>query len=204
MNKLDNLFGKTNINWKKVIIMAILCGIITGLLLCVPFLNGTSIQNIGVCMEAWVFLALIIILNSEKPLEAALKTFVFFLISQPLVYLVQVPFSWLHWQIFMYYKRWFIITLLTIPGGFIAWYTKKGNILSVLILAVADALLMFLEFPSHLLTLTLHFPHQIIALCFILASSAYYTLHLIKDKKLRILSFAIKLVFLAAGIFYNI
>lgn len=29
----------------------------------------------------------------KKPLESALKTFVFFLISQPLIYLLQVPFS---------------------------------------------------------------------------------------------------------------
>ncbi len=202
MTLLNNLFGKVNISWKKLILMAVVCGVVSGLLLCIPFLEGTSLENIGVCFEGWIFLALIIILNSEKPLEAALKTFVFFLVSQPIIYLVQVPFSWLHWQIFMYYKRWFIFTLLTLPGGFIAWFTKKGNVLSMLILAVADGLLMFMEFPMHLLSLIHHFPHQLIALCFILASSAFYTLYLLKDKKLRIASFAIKLIFLIAGIFY--
>lgn len=36
-------------------------------------------------------------MNSKDPLDSALKTFVFFLISQPLVYLVQVSFSEMGW-----------------------------------------------------------------------------------------------------------
>ena len=202
IKKIDDVYGNLKITWIKVLIMALACGLLTGVLMLIPQLKGTSFQNIGVCMEAWIALALVIILDSEKPLEASLKTFAFFLISQPLIYLVQVPFAALGWQLFMYYKRWFIITLLTLPGAFIAWYTRKGNLLSVLILAVADGILMFMEVPMHLTTLKLYFPHQILALIFIFASSCYYTLHLIKDKKLRIVSFALKLVFLAAGLMY--
>ena len=202
IKKIDRIYGGLKITWPKVIIMALVCGIMTGVLMIIPQIKGTSFQNIGVCMEAWVALALVIILNAEKPVEACLKTFMFFLISQPLIYLVQVPFASLGWQLFMYYKRWFIITLLTLPGAFIAWYVKKGNIWSVLIFAVADALLMFIEVPMHLVTLKLYFPHQILALIFIFAFSSYCTLHLFKEKKLRIVSFALKLVFLIAGLMY--
>ena len=202
MKLIGKYFGGLDMSWKKVIFLAVVCGVTTGLLLCLPFIEGTSFENIGVCMEAWIALALLVILNSEKPVEAGLKTFVFFLISQPLIYLIQVPFSWMHWEIFMYYKRWFIITLLTLPGGMIAWFTKKGNTLSMLILAVADAILMFMEFPMHLYSLIHHFPHQMIALAFILASSCFYTLHLLKKKELRVMSFILKALFLAAGLVY--
>ena len=62
-------------------------------------------------------MAMYIILNCDSPLEAGKKTFIFFLISQPLIYLVQVPFSWLHWAIFVYYPTWGILTLFTFPGA---------------------------------------------------------------------------------------
>ena len=198
---LNRIYGNTDMSWKKVLIFAVCCAFVTGLILCVPFLEGTSLENIGVCFEAWIALALVVIINSEKPVEAGLKSFVFFLISQPLIYLVQVPFSWMHWGIFMYYKRWFIITLLTLPGGMIAWYSKKGNLLSLAVLACADAILLALEFPYHLTSLIHHFPHQLLALAFILFSSSFYTMHFLKNRKYRALSFAIKALLLAGGIF---
>lgn len=54
----------------------------------------------GETLEAWVFFAVIIIANAKSSLDSALKTFVFFLISQPLIYLLQVPFTWQGWGSF--------------------------------------------------------------------------------------------------------
>ena len=105
--------------WPKLILFAVISGIITALIaLLVP--EGNSIRQIAVTFEAWVVLAIIIVVNCEKPLEAACKTFVYFLISQPLVYLIQVPFSRLGWELFGYYRYWFYWTLATFPGGYIA------------------------------------------------------------------------------------
>lgn len=158
---IKKLFGGIEMTWKRVIIFAILAGIYTALMaILVP--ENNSFHDIAVTPEAWVLLAMIIIANCKKPLEAALKTFVFFLISQPLVYLIQVPFNAYGWQIFNYYPYWFKITLLTLPGAYIAWYTKKDNIIAGLIFSVAAAFLVWMginycasfteSWPNHFLS----------------------------------------------------
>lgn len=89
---LQKLFGGINLTWPKLIAFAVIMGIYTALMaMLVP--DGNSFHDIVVTMEWWVLPAILIIVNCKKPLEAALKTFVFFLISQPLVYLIQVPFN---------------------------------------------------------------------------------------------------------------
>ena len=107
---LSKLFGGIRMTWKRLIIFAVISGVITGLIaLLVP--DNNSIHQIAVTFEAWIVLAIIVVVNCEKPAEAALKTFVYFLISQPLVYLVQVPFNRLGFGLFRYYwPYWFIWT----------------------------------------------------------------------------------------------
>ncbi len=156
---LKKIFGQLEMKWWKVIVFAVIMGVYTGVIaLLVP--RECWVHDIAVTFERWILPAMFVILNCEKPVEAALKTFVFFLISQPLVYLVQVPFASMGWDLFKYYPYWFKITLLTIPGGFIAWYVKKDNILSGLILSVAliilamsaavYAITAISDFPKHL------------------------------------------------------
>ena len=84
-------------SWKLVIILSVICGVIPGLLMVPEQLSGTSFQMPGISFEFWICAGLFISLNCNKPLDAGLKVFVFFLISQPLIYLVQVPFSLLGW-----------------------------------------------------------------------------------------------------------
>ena len=123
---LQKLFGGINLTWPKLIIFAVIMGIYTALMaMLVP--DGNSFHDIAVTMEWWVLPAILIIVNCKKPLEAALKTFVFFLISQPLVYLIQVPFNGMGWGLFGYYPFWFKVTLLTFPAAFIGWYMKKDK-----------------------------------------------------------------------------
>ena len=103
------LFGGIKMTWQRVIIFAVIAGVITALAaMLIP--DGNSLHEIAVSLEAWILFAILIITNCKKPWGAALKTFVFFLISQPLVYLIQVPFSWMGWGLFRYYRYWFIIT----------------------------------------------------------------------------------------------
>ena len=158
---LEKVFGGLEMSWPRVIIFAIIMGIWTALMaMLAP--DGSSFHDIAVTIEWWVLPAMVIIVNSKKPLEAALKTFVFFLISQPLVYLIQVPFSDMGWGLFRYYPYWFKITLLTFPGAFLGWFVKRDKWYSGVILSVMTVLLGLVGVscisrcletpPNHLLT----------------------------------------------------
>ncbi len=138
---LEKIYGGLTMSWPVVILLAVGAAVLTAAFLIVPAFKGTSFERMGVYLEAWFVPAVLIMANCEKPLESALKVFVFFLISQPLIYLLQVPFTMFGWGIFMYYKRWFIATLLTFPMAFAGWYITKRNWLSVLIFAPVLAFL---------------------------------------------------------------
>ena len=113
--------------------------------------------------------------NCRKPLESALKTFVFFLVSQPLIYLLQVPFSSVGWQIFNYYRTWFIWTLCTFPMAFIGWYITKRNWLGVLILAPVLAFLGMTAWQCGAECVR-SFPRMLIAALFCVAQIVVYVL----------------------------
>jgi hypothetical protein len=157
----DKLYGGINLTWPGIILYAVGAAVLTTVFLVLPIFHGTSFVRMGETLEAWIFFAVIIIANAKSPLDSALKTFVFFLISQPLIYLLQVPFSWQGWGLFQYYKHWFILTLCTFPAAYIGWYIKKKNWLSLLILMPALILLVYLcedglkhvihQFPSLLI-----------------------------------------------------
>jgi len=138
INGLRKVFGGVKMTWLRVIIFSVVTAFITALCLIVPALSNTALKEMGVSYEFWFIFAIFIVSNCEKPLEAGLKCFVFFLISQPLIYLFQQPFAEVD-LIKSYYFRWFIQTLFTFPGGMIAFYIKKNNVLASLILAVAGA-----------------------------------------------------------------
>lgn len=203
MDKIKKIFYEQNLTWVKVILFSIICGVITGIIPLIKILDNTSIHNIAVCFEMWILLAMFIILNSKKPLEAGLKTFVFFLISQPLCYLVQVPFYRDGFGIFMYYTYWAKLTLLTFPGAIIAWYTKKENWLSVAILSVALFILSF-ELFGHFSTFIKSFPYQLLAVIFILFEIILFIKMIFNDKKKRIVLYSLCLVFLMFSAFYTV
>ena len=87
---LYKLFGGVDVSWPKIILYSIAIAVITAAILMVPAFKDTSLYRVGETLEAWFFFAIIIMSACKTPLESALKTFVFFLISQPLVYLIQV------------------------------------------------------------------------------------------------------------------
>ncbi len=140
---IKKIFGGLEMTWRRLILFAVISGILTGLIaLLVP--DGNSIRQIAVTFEDWIVLAVIVVVNSRKPMEAACKVFVYFLISQPLVYLIQVPFNSMGFGLFLYYyPYWLYWTIATLPGGFIAWYIKKDDLLAAIILSVALSMLIF-------------------------------------------------------------
>lgn len=190
--KIKNLFGGLEISWPKLVIFSVIMGIYTALVaMLAP--DGNSFHDIAVTAEWWVLPAIIIIVNSKKPLEAALKTFVFFLISQPLVYLFQVPFSHMGWGLFGYYPFWFKITLLTFPGAFIGWYIKKDKWYSGIILSVMTVLLAitgvayihsFIETP----------PNHLISIIYCFVMIPLFIFAIFKDKIPRIITAVVTVV----------
>ena len=161
---VKKIFGGLKMTWPRLIIFAVISGIVTALIaLLVP--EGNSIRQIAVTFEVWIVLAVIIVVNCEKPLEAACKTFVYFLISQPLVYLIQVPFSSMGWGLFGYYRYWFCWTLATFPGAFIAWYIKRDDWIGAVIHSVALVALIWFG-AGYLKQLIGNFPYYLLATLF--------------------------------------
>lgn len=203
MNALRKIFFETKMTWKRVILLAIGSAILTAAVLLIPGLKETSASYLGVTPEAWFVFALIIVLNCEKPLEAAVKTFVFFLISQPLIYLIQVPFYDRGWEIFMYYPYWLKITILTLPGAAIAWFVKKDNIVSALILSVATGFIGIVLVGSGF-TVVQNFPGELIRTVFCLLEILLFIFVLLKNKRSRIVCAALTLAVMAAFGYYKL
>ena len=86
---MKKIFKTNKITWKNLLIFSILIGILVGIIDRIPILKNTSFQDIGVTLDVWIIFAIIIIYNSKSIKEAILKTFTFFLISQPLIYQLQ-------------------------------------------------------------------------------------------------------------------
>lgn len=162
MKKTEKLFFGIRMTWLRVILFAVLSAVVTAALLIIPGVKDTSLSNIGVSFECWILFAIIIMSNCEKPLEAGLKTFVFFLISQPLIYLLQVPFSWQGWELFRYYPRWFFLTLACFPAAIVGWFIKSRKWYGALILGAAIAFLCYLE-ANYIEYLVKAFPHYLAA-----------------------------------------
>ena len=113
--------------WVKLIIFAVAAGIWTGVMAMLPAAKDTSFADISIYFEWWILFGIVIIMNSRSPLDSGLKCFVFFLISQPLVYLTQIVAGQAGVSLFTYYRYWFMVTLLTLPMGYIGFFMKKDD-----------------------------------------------------------------------------
>ena len=198
MNKVKkffkNIFGGIEMGWKRVVVFAVAMGIYTALMaILVP--DGNSLHDIVATMEWWVLPAILIITNCKKPLEAAEKTFMFFLISQPIIYLLQVPFSEMGWGLFGYYPYWFKITLLTFPAAYIGWYMKKDKWYSGLILSVATTLLVFIG-VSYARGFSDSFPNHLLSTIYCFGIVPVFILGIFQNKTPRIITTVISLVVL--------
>ena len=190
---MKKLFGGLNITYTKLIIWAIIAGIYTAVMAILPITRDTSFRDITATFEVWVLFGIIIITNSKTPKEAALKSFIFFLISQPLVYLIQVPFSWQHWGLFCYYGYWFIWTILCLPMGYIGYHMKDNKWYSLLILT---PMLIFLGYHYYgfISEAISFFPNHLLSAIFTAGSMIIYSLFIFDNKKIKIIELIISLI----------
>ncbi|MBQ5543031.1 MAG: hypothetical protein IIU06_08205 [Erysipelotrichales bacterium] len=195
---MKKLFGGLNITWPKLIISAVILGIYTGIMAMAPFAKDTSLADISIYFDRWVLFGILIIMNSKSAKESALKCFVFFLISQPLVFLVQVPFNAYGWGIFVYYKYWFMWTLLTIPMGYIGYHMKQNKLWGVLILAPM-LLLVGLQYYGYVHETVTFFPRHLYSCIFCVITMILYSLFVFDNRKNVLICTALTAVILLAS-----
>lgn len=199
---IRKLFGGINLSWKRLIFFAIFAGIYTSVMALIPSAGGTSFADITISFEVWILFGVVIIMNSSSPMDSALKCFVFFLISQPLVYLIQVPFSDLGWGLFAYYRIWFIWTLLTFPMGFAGYYMKKNKWWGLLILT--PVLLLLAVHYAGFLGKTLYYPpHHLLSTIFCFVTLLLYPIEIFENRKIQITGIVISSVLIAAASVYS-
>lgn len=201
---MKKLFGSLKMSWLATIIFAVAAGLYTGLVMLVPAFKETSIQDIGISYEWWVVFAVIIVVNCKKDWEAMLKCFVFFLISQPLVYIVQVAVGSLgiEWAKMYYFKIWLPMTMLTLPGGLIAYYCKKQNLIGSVILGIGNTIQVVLGTYYAYQAVT-DFPHHLLSslICFI--SAIIMTYYIQQKTKHRVISLVLPVLLTVAAIVYT-
>ena len=196
MEKIKNWFGGINLTWKKLIIFAIIAGVYTAIMAMLPMAKDTSFSDLTVTFEVWILFGIFIIMNSKSAKDSALKCFVFFLISQPLVYLIQDVIN--HSQLFnTYYRYWFMWTIATIPMGFIGYYMKKDKWWGLLILTPI-LLLLGEEFAVYTSRTMFSFPRHLLTTIFCFATLIIYPLVIFNNKKVRITGLTISCLIIIA------
>ena len=189
---MKKIFGGINLTWKKLLAFAILIGIYTGIIAMIPMLKDTSFNDITVTFEVWIFFGIFIIMNSKSAKDSALKCFVFFLISQPLVYIVQDLIN--HSNLFMtYYRFWIGWTIACIPMGFIGYYMKKDKWWGLLILTPI-MILLGSEYSGYLSRTMFFFPRHLLTSLFCVVTLIVYPLVIFKNKKVRIVGEVINVI----------
>ena len=180
---MKKIFGGINLTWPKVIIMAITIGIYTAIMAMLSIAKDTSFSDLTVTFEVWIFFGIFIIMNSKSAKDSALKCFVFFLISQPLVYLIQDVIN--HSNLFLtYYRFWIAWTIGTIPMGFIGYFMKKDIWWGLVIL---KTMLIFLGLHySGFLNQTIYsFPYHLLSTLFCFITLLLYPICIFNNKKVK-------------------
>ncbi len=180
---MKKLFGGINLTWLKLVIFAIIAGVYTAVIAMIPELVYTSFNTITVTFEVWILFGIIIIMNSKSNLDSGLKCFVFFLISQPLVYIIQDMVNGS--ELFhTYYRFWIVWTIACFPMGFIGYYMKKDKWWGYLIL-LPMILFVGMEYSLYLSDFIFAMPRYILIVLFCIGTMIIYPLYIFNDKKIR-------------------
>ena len=164
--------------------MAVITGIYTAIMAMLPFMKDTSFSDLTISFEVWILFGIFIIVNSETAKESALKCFVFFLISQPLVYLIQDLINGS--QLFVtYYRNWVLWTVACLPMGYIGHYMKKDKWWGLIILLPIMGFLG-LHLNGYFAQSLFSFPRHLLTTLFCIVSLIVYPIVIFKDKRIRI------------------
>lgn len=196
MKKISAAFGGLPMTWPIVCGFAVIIGVYVGIINQIPILHDTSFQDIAVTLEWWVLFAVLIVSNCKSVWEAGLKCLVFFLISQPVIFLVELPTIGLDKALYYYTGIWLPVSLLTLPGGAIAFLAKRQNVLGAAILGVGNTIvaLMGVSYFQQILKV---FPRHLLTVASCAAIVAVTILGMQKKRRTRLLSAAITVLLTA-------
>ena len=199
---MKKIFGEINLTWKKLIIFAICSGVYTAVMAMLPALKNTSFRDLTETFEVWILFAILIIMNSTSAKDSALKCFMFFLISQPLVYLVQDIIN--RSNLFMtYYKFWLLWTIACLPMGFIGYYMKKDKYWGLAILMPVLLLLGFM-LNRYLSEMLFYFPRHLLTTVFCITTLILYPLVIFRNRKVKTIGLIISSLIVVAMIFLSL
>lgn len=101
-----------------------------------------------------------------------------------------------------YYTHiWLPMTILTIPGGFIAYQIKRQNLLGGVVMGLGNTIQAMLGLVYLGMTMK-NFPHHILSCLFCVASIIIMTLYIRKEKKPRLVALLLPIVLVAAMLLY--
>ena len=189
---MKKLFGGINLSWPKLIVMALLAAVYGAAVCIIPGLKETSFHNSSVSFEIWILFGIFIIMNSKSNIDSALKCFVFFLISQPLIYIIQDIINGSS-LVSSYYGYWFIWTIACLPMGFIGYYLKKDKWWGLLILVPMMIILGFDSY-QYFNQMLFSFPKHLLSYLFCVASLIIYPLYIFKNRINRIIGLVIGII----------
>ena len=199
---MQKLFGGINLTWKKLVLFSILAGVYTAVMAMLPIAKNTSFADITISFEVWILFGILIIVNSKSAKDSALKCFVFFLISQPLVYLIQDVIN--HSNLFLtYYRLWIPWTICTIPMGFIGYYMKKDKWWGLLIL-IPMLIFLGLHYSKFLGETLYYFPYHLLSTLFCIGTMIIYPIFIFNDKKVKLTGLITSLIIIIAMSFITL
>lgn len=188
--------------WPIVCIFAVLIGVYVGIINQIPLLYDTSFQDIAVTMEWWVLFAVFIVSNCRNAWEAGCKYLVFFLISQSVIYLVELPSLGWNRALYYYARIWLPISLLTLPGGVIAFFAKKQNTVGAVILAIGNTIVALMG-VSYFLRMRSTFPRHLLTVISCAAILAVIILGVQQKRRMRLFSLAVTVLLTTAVILWT-
>ncbi len=186
MNIIKKLFEGLNLTWLKLIALAVVVGLYTGLITYIPALEGTSFQDVLYHYEWWIFFGIIIIMNSKSALDSSLKCFVFYLISLFIGGLIAdlSKFSVVGWSSLGNYWEWVFPLLSAFSIGFVGFYMRKDKWWGLIILFPMLIILGY-HYSKYLNSLIYVFPYHLLSCIFCLVTIFLYALIIFKDKKIK-------------------
>ena len=182
-NKIQSKTLNLSMSWKTVLIMAVVTGVLTGILAQIPFLANTSFSDIAVSHEWWILFAMLIIVNQKQWWMAGAKAWVFFLVSQTCVFLAEWPLAGTFYT--PYWIRWMEISLLTFPGAILAWFALEKNVAGDFFLSLPCSLLCILGI-MYIIALFQNPPFHLLTVCFCFLQAVFWLLCLKEGKHLGI------------------
>lgn len=208
------IFSDFKLTWPKLTISAAIIGILVAIINRIPFLENTSFQDIAIVLDVWIVFGIIIAKKSQNALDSALKCFAFFLISQPIIYFVEAVIDVIngnnlstalstYFNNYYFSGIWFRFTLLTLPGGYVAYFINKQNIASALILSVATGYLGYAGVSTLLNCFMVTYPNHIISGIFCLVAAVITIFAILKKNSHRLIAGTITVICAILGaIFY--